>query len=80
MQEPPNPAHLRIKVGTAVATAALAGALLLFDWDSAAGGGHQTVFSGVRPTLKAYLNRLYNRKPAGQPRQQQQQGSDSSKD
>ncbi len=76
MQEPN---HLRVKVGTAVTTVVLGCTLLLFDWESAAGEGHQTVFSGVRPTVKAYLNRLYNRKPAAQAQQHQQQGSDSIK-
>ena len=54
--EPPNPAHLRLKAATAVVTVALTAGLLLFDWDSAT-GGHQTVFSGVRPAVKAALSR-----------------------
>lgn len=82
MEEPPNPAHLRVKAGTAVVTVALAVGLLLFDWDSAT-GGHQTVFSSVRPAVKAALNRLYGREPSAQQQQQrqqrQQQGGDSSR-
>lgn len=73
MDEPPSPAHLRLKAGTAVVTVALAVGLLLFDWD-ASSRGPKTVFSNVRPTLKATLNRLYGREgqPAGpQPQQQQ---------
>lgn len=56
--EPPNPAHLRLKAATAVVTVALTAGLVLFDWDSAA-GGHQTVFSGVRPAVKAALGRYF---------------------
>lgn len=63
-QEPPSPAHLRLKAGTAVATVALTVGLLLFDWDSAT-GGHETVFSSVRPAVKAALNRLYGRQTGG---------------
>lgn len=75
IEEPPNPAHLKLKAATAVVTVALAAGLLLFDWDSQT--GHQTVFSSVRPSVKAALNRLYGRGGAdGQ--QQQQQGSSSS--
>ena len=77
IEEPPNPVHLKLKAGTAVVTVALAAALLLFDWDSQT--GHQTVFSSVRPTVKAALNRLYGREGANgqQQQQQQQQGSGS---
>jgi hypothetical protein len=74
MEEPPSPAHLRLKAGTAVVTVALTIGLLLFDWD-AASGGPKTVFSSVRPTIKATLNRLYgrDRAPVGAQQQQQQQ-------
>ncbi|KAL4425597.1 hypothetical protein ABPG75_009613 [Micractinium tetrahymenae] len=71
VEEPPSPAHLRLKAGTAVATVALTVGLLLFDWDAAS--GHQTVFSGVRPAIKAALNRLYGRDSQAPTEQQQQQ-------
>lgn len=70
VEEPPSPAHLRLKAGTAVVTVALTLGLLLFDWDSAS--GHQTVFSGVRPAVKAALNRLYGRGGQAAAEQQQQ--------
>ena len=73
MEEPPTAKHLRLKAGTAVATVAVTLGLLLFDWDLAT-GGHQTVFSGVRPAVKAALNRLYGR--GGQPERQQSSSSD----
>lgn len=74
IEEPPNPAHLKLKAATAVATVALAAGLLLFDWDAQT--GHQTVFSSVRPTVKSALNRLYGRggTEAQQQQQRQQQG------
>lgn len=80
MEDPPTPAHLRLKAGTIVATVALAVGLLLFDWDTAL-GGHHTVFTSVRPAVKTALNRLYGRDNStqaqhsnqGRPEQQQQQ-------
>ncbi len=71
VEEPPSPAHLRLKAGTAVVTVALTLGLLLFDWDAAS--GHQTVFSGVRPAVKAALNQLYGRGAQTAAEQQQQQ-------
>ncbi|KAI7844239.1 hypothetical protein COHA_002038 [Chlorella ohadii] len=56
IEEPPNPAHLKLKAATAVATVALAAGLLLFDWDAQT--GHQTVFSSVRPTVKVLLTAI----------------------
>lgn len=42
-----------IKVGTALLTAVVLTGLLLADW------GPNTVFSGIRPAVKAQFNRLY---------------------
>lgn len=67
--EPPNPNHLRLKAATAIVTVALTAGLLLFDWDAAT-GGHPNVFSSVRPSLKAALNRLYGRDGAAAAQQQ----------
>eukprot|EP00884_Botryococcus_braunii_P018347 jgi/Botrbrau1/5196/Bobra.0172s0064.1 len=46
-------AHRGIKVGTALLTAVVLTGLLLADW------GPNTIFSGIRPAVKARLNRLY---------------------
>jgi hypothetical protein len=42
-----------IKVGTALVTVAVLTGLLLADW------GPNTVFSGIRPAVKARLNQWY---------------------
>ena len=58
MQEPaPTRGQLRIKAATAVATAVLAGSLVLIDWDD--GSGRPNVFSGLRPALKAAVSQLW---------------------
>ena len=68
--EPPSTFQLRVKAGTAVLTVAIVAALLLHDWDKAAGGGPPTVFSSVRPAVKAWVNRVYG---VGGTQQQQEQ-------
>ena len=59
--EGPTKVQLRIKAGTAVTTAAVCAALLLYDW------GPDNVFSGVRPAIKAVLNRVYGVRPPESP-------------
>lgn len=78
MVEKPDPFQLKVKASTAVATALALGALLLFDWDKAT-GGHQTVFSGIRPAVKRVLNQVYGieQPEVTQPRQQSDGGSSS---
>lgn len=80
LEEPPNPAHLRLKAGTAVATVAITLGLLLFDWNSSPGtGGQPNVFSSVRPAVKAVLSR-YWWGHGGQQGQPSAQSSSSSKE
>lgn len=49
--------HLRVKAGTAVATAACLTFLVLLDWDHII--GRKTVFSGIRPAVKSCLNSAF---------------------
>ena len=56
-KEPLTPFQSRLKAGTFVITSVAAFALLLHDW------GPNNVFSGVRPAVKAALNRAYGIEP-----------------
>ena len=67
LEEPPTPGQLRIKAATAVTTVFALGILLLHDW------GPNNVFSGIRPALKSYFNRIYGVTP-------NQQGETAEKD
>lgn len=71
MGDPPDRFQLRVKAGTAVVTGVALATLLLFDWNRAT-AGHPTVFSGIRPAVKAALNRLYGVEPPQAQAQQQQ--------
>ena len=70
MAEPPTQFQLRVKAGAAVATAGPLALLLLFDWDKASGG--RTVFSSIRPTLRAAANWAYGVEQQQQQKQQQE--------
>lgn len=47
----------KLKAFTIVATSATILACLLADWEKNTGGPN--IFSGVRPTVKAFFNELY---------------------
>lgn len=49
--------ELRIKALTAGVTSALLVVLVLTDWDSII--GHPNLFSGVRPVVRGFFNRVY---------------------
>jgi hypothetical protein len=64
-EPPPSGFQLRVKAWTVVLTTATIAALLLNDWDAAT--GRETVFSGIRPTIKNALNTIYGVKSSQEP-------------